>query len=1026
MDITRIALEKRYVTLVAIVVILIVGVDSYLKMPRSEDPGFIIRVAQVRTFFPGASPERMELLVTDKLEKTIQEIPELDFVSSTSKVGSSVITVSIKEQYKDMRPIWDNLRRKVDAAQTELPKGIIGPFVNDEFGDVFGIIIGLTGDGFDYAELKEVADELRDELLRIPDVAKVNITGEQKEQVYVEYDNARLTQFGLSPLQLGQILQKRNIILPGGDLTSRYEKIVLEPTGNFTSINDLRQTIINIPGSREVVRLQDVVAIYRSYVDPPVSMMHTNGLPSLGLAVSLREGGNILALGDSVKTLIQRANTVYPIGIEFEVIQFQPDAVARKINDFVSNLVQAVVIVTLVMLLSLGLRTGLIVASLIPSAIIASFFFMDLFGIGLNQVSLAALMIALGMLVDNAIVISESIMVRMEKGDKAKTAAIASALELKIPLLISSLTTAAAFLPIYLAESNTGEYTSPLFKVVTITLLCSWGLALTLIPLLCVTFLKVKPATATDTFNTRFYKIYRLVLLKLSRWPILTLVCVGMVFILSIKGLDYVPKIFFPKNDRPTFTAELEFPEGTPIQRTEEVVSSIEGYIQKSLMINEDNPSGIVNWSVFIGEGAPRFILPFNPEPPTPNYAIFLGNTTDHLIINPEILPQLEDYIRSNFPDVNPTLKKLPLGAPAWPPLAIRISGRDTDKLFAIVDEVKSKLREIPGAKSVTDNWGARSKKIVVHIDEARARMAGVSHEDIAISLQTYLTGIEITDFREDDKLIPIVLRSKSRAKHKGTPLGSLNVYAQATGKSVPITQVAEPEIIWQPGLIERRNRLRTVTVEALLKPGYTVDDVLSQLQPWIEEKASHWPFGFEWEFGGEAETSGKANKSIADKLPIAVLIILLLLVGQFNSLLRPLIILLTIPLALIGVTFGLLVTHSYFGFVTLLGIISLSGIVINNAIVLLDRIRIEIENNGLAPARAVIEAAQQRLRPILLTTATTIGGLLPLWLGGGPMWEPMAISIIFGLLFATVLTLGIVPVLYGLFYKISFKDFRY
>ncbi len=1025
MDITRIALEKRSLSWVIFVVILIVGVQSYIKMPRSEDPGFIIRVAQVRTFFPGASPERMELLVSDKLEKAIQEIPELDFVSSTSKVGSSVITVSIKEQYKAMRPIWDNLRRKVDTASIDLPKGIIGPFVNDEFGDVFGTIIGLTGDGFDYAELKVVADELRDELLRIPEVAKVNITGEQDERIYVEYDNARLAQFGLSPLQLGQILNRHNIILPGGDFSGRYEKIVLEPSGDFTSVDDLRQSIINIPSSHDVVRLQDVVDIYRGYVDPPKSIMHTNGLPSLGLAISLREGGNILALGEAVKRLIKQANTVYPIGIEFEVIQFQPEAVAKKIDDFVSNLIQAVLIVTLVMLLSLGFRTGLIVASLIPSAIIASFFFMDLFHIGLNQVSLAALIIALGMLVDNAIVISESIMVRMEKGEKTKAAAIASALELKIPLLISSLTTSAAFLPIYLAESNTGEYTAPLFKVVTITLLCSWVLALTLIPLLCVTFLKIR-STSADAFNTHFYSIYRRVLMTLLRRPFLVVLCVGIIFMLSIKGLDYVPKIFFPKNNRPTFTAELEFPEGTPIQRTEKVVKAVEDYMQKSLMINAENQSGIVNWSAFIGRGAPRFILPFNPEPPTPNYAIILANTTDYKIINPEILPQIENYISSHFPDVNMTLKKLPLGAPAWPPVAIRISGRDTDQLFAIVDEVKSRLRTIAGAKSVTDNWGTRSKKIKVHIDQARAHLAGISNEDIAISLQTYLTGLEITKFRENDKQIPVVLRSKSRAEHKGTPLGSLNVYAQATGQSVPISQVAEPEIIWQPGLIERRNRLRTVTIEALLEPNYTSDDVLSQLQPWLEQHAKNWPFGFNWEFGGEAETSGKANKSIAAKLPIAALIIVLLLVGQFNSLLRPLIILMTIPLALIGVSFGLLITGSYFGFVTLLGIISLSGIVINNGIVLLDRIRIEIEDNGLVPARAIIESAQQRLRPILLTTATTVGGLVPLWFGGGPMWEPMAISIIFGLLFATMLTLGVIPVLYALFFRVSFKDFRY
>ena len=1027
MDITRFALDKTRVTAILLLVILMAGVDAYNKLPRSEDPGFIIRVAQVRTFFPGAGPERVELLVTDKLEKSIQEIPELDFVASTSKIGTSIITVNIKDQYTDMRPIWDNLRRKVEAARGDLPEGISGPFVNDEFGDVFGIIIGIIGDGFKYAELKEIADEIRDELLLIPDAAKVNIIGAQDERIYVEYENAKLAEVGLSPVQLQNALQKRNIIMPGGDLTSEYEKIVLEPTGNFTSIDDLRRTVINIPNSSQVVRLEDLVTISRGYVDPPDSLMHTNGEPSLGLAVSMREGGNIITLGDAVNKVIERAGAIYPVGVDFEFIQFQPQAVEKKIADFANNLLQAVLIVTLVMLLTLGLRTGLIVASLIPSAIVASFLVMRFFDIGLDQMSLAALIIALGMLVDNAIVMSESIMVRMQRGEPARQAAIASAAELRLPLLTSSLTTAAAFLPIFLAESDTGEYTAPLFKVVTITLLCSWVMALTLIPLLCVFFLNIKRTAGTAKFNKRFYRFYRAVLLATVRRPLITLVMVGVIFAIALQGLGRVPSLFFPQNDRPTFTIDLELPEGTPIARTEKVVQQVEGFMRDNLMVGVQRDHGIVNWAAFIGEGAPRFVLAFAPEPPAPNYGLIVANTLRHETINSAILPPIEDYIKANFPDVNPTLKKLPLGAPAWPPVAIRVSGRDSETLFGFVEEIKDKLASVPGTKGVSDNWGARSKKIVVNIDDARAHFSGVSHEDIAISMQTYLTGIETTEFREGDKLIPIVLRSRHRPQPQHQEaFGSFNVYAQATGMSVPIQQVAEPELVWQPGVIERRNRLRTVTVEALMQDGYTVNDILSVMEPWLAEKSAAWPFGYGWEFGGERETSGKANQSIADKLPIAALIIVLLLVGQFNSIRRPLIVLLTIPLALIGVTFGLLVAKSYFGFMTLLGIISLAGIVINNAIVLLDRIRIEIDENGQTPAMAVIESAQQRLRPILLTTATTVGGLVPLWLGGGPMWEPMAISIIFGLVFATPLTLGVVPVLYALFFRVSFDGFRY
>ena len=1021
MDLTRFAIDRNRITIAALFLIVLSGINAYRSLPRSEDPGFIIRTALVQTFFPGASPERVEMLVTDKLEKVIQELPELDSVVSTSKVGTSIIYVNIKEQYRDMRPIWDKLRRKVDKARSELPDNVIGPRVNDEFGDVFGIIIALTGDGFDYRDLKQVADQMRDELLLIPEAAKVEIAGALAERVFVEYDNTRLAEFGMSPLQLQSALLARNIILPGGDVTTPYEKIVLEPSGNFESIEDLRRTMINVPRRRDVVRLQDLVSIRRGYIDPPETKMRHNAEPSLALSVSLREDGNILALGEAVRSLLARAQRVYPIGIEFDIVQFQPDAVEIKIRDFARSLLQAVGIVALVMLVFLGLRTGLIVASLIPAAILASLLVMSLLGIGLNQMSLASLIIALGMLVDNAIVMSESIMVQMRRGKPARSAAIDSARELRLPLLISSLTTAAAFLPIFLAESETGEYTAPLFKVVTITLLCSWILTLTLIPVLCVLFLKIKQDPAgTDAFDTPFYHRYRRVLLSLVRRPWQTIASLVVLFVIVMQGMLLIPDIFSPPNDRPSFTIELDLPASTPIDRTGRVVAALEDYIDEQLMATDDT-QGILNWGAFVGEGAPKFVLPYNPKPSSPNYGFLLVNATSREIIS-ELMPRIETFILRSFPDVNATVRPLPLGAPAWPPVAVRVAGRDSETLFGIADEVKARLREVPGARQVSDNWGARSKKVVINIDETRARLAGVSHQDVAISMQTFLSGLQTTDYREDDQLIPIVLRSRSEERLDPSRFATINVYSQANGQSVPLSQVASPELVWQPSQIERRDRLRTVTVEALLETGATSAQVNATMKPWLDEQSQRWPFGYSWEFGGEAETAGKANTSIAAKLPIAGLIIVMLLVAQFNSFRRPLIILLTIPLAMIGVVIGLLVARSYFGFMTLLGVISLAGIVVNNAIVLLDRIRIERQENGLSPADAVIASAQQRLRPILLTTATTMGGLLPLWLGGGPMWEPMAIAIIFGLLFATVLTLGVVPVLYALLYRVDFK----
>ena len=1025
MNVTRFAIENNRITGVALLVIMVAGIGAYSSMPRNEDPGFVIRTALVQTFFPGASPERVEQLVTDKLEKVIQEIPELDAVRSESKTGTSIIWVDILERYKNMRPIWDNLRRKVEKAVPDLPDGIQGPYVNDEFGDVYGILITLIGDGFSYSDLKDVADDVRDELLRLGDVAKVEITGDQDERVFVEYNNARLSELGISPIQLQQMLETTNIIIPGGDITTADEKIVLEPSGNFESFDEIRRTVINIPGTDEMLYLEDVVDLKRGYIDPPKTMMRASGEPALGLAVSMREGGNILDLGEQVKQVIKRSQSLFPIGIEFDMIQYQPGAVDKKINDFVGNLVQAVVIVAGVMLLTLGLRTGLVVASLIPMAMVMNFMVMGFFHIGLDQMSLAALIIALGLLVDNAIVMSESTMVQMAAGKPAIEAAIDSANELKIPLLTSSLTTAAAFLPIYLAESNAGEYTAPIFKVVTITLLCSWILALTMIPMFCVYFLKVKVDNTEEGFQSPYYVRYRKALLGMLQYPWITMAVVGGVFTIAMMSFSLIPAIFFPPNDRPTFTAEMELPTGTPIERTELVMKTIEGYIQKELLVNDERTQGVTNWGTYIGQGAPRFILPYAPEQARPEYAYLLMNATSREIFG-TLIAQLEEFCRNNFPDLKATIRPLDLGPPAWPPIEVRVSGRDTNVLFDLVDQIKEKLGSIPGTRLIDDDWGARSKKIVVDINQPRALRAGVTSQDIAISLQTFLTGFDTTEYREDDKLIPVTLRSIGADRHDIGKLESINVYAQSTGQSVPLKQVADLNVVWQPAKIQRRDRLRTVTVEAGLEAGVTATDVNRVLGPWLKDQEKTWGLGYFWEFGGESETSGKAQRSIADKLPIAGLIILLLLVSQFNSLRRPAIILLTIPLGLIGVVFGLLIARSYFGFMTLLGIISLAGIVINNAIVLLDRIKIEIEENGLSPQRAIIESGQRRLRPILLTTVTTVGGLIPLWLGGGPMWEPLAIAIMFGLMVATVLTLGVVPVLYSLFFRVDFKGFQY
>lgn len=1028
MNITKISIEKNRITAVILILIIFAGINTFRTMPRAEDPGFIIRWALVTTDFPGASPERVEMLITDKLEKAIQEMPEIDYIYSESKTGVSIIYVAIQESYTEMRSIWDKLRRKVNRTKNrgELPAGIDGPRVNDEFGDVFGTIVTLTGEGYNYAELKEIADDVRHELLVIDEVAKVEIHGIQEEHIFVEYNDARLAELGLSASQLIGILENQNIVMSGGDITTGQEKIVLEPTGSFESVEDLKRTLINLPGRSDLLYLEDMVQIYRGYIDPPQSKVRANAIPALALAINMREGGNIIRLGEKVQDKIAYIQSVYPIGIEFDFVAFQPYHVEKKVNDFINNLLQAIGIVLLVMLLFLGLRTGLVVASLVPMAMIMSLMFMGVFRIGLDQMSLASLIIALGMLVDNAIVMSESIMVQMSDGKKPIDAAIDSANELRIPLLTSSLTTAAAFLPIYLAESGVGEYCAPLFKVVTITLLCSWILSITMIPMLCVFFIKVKAKSQKNKYDSKFYMKYRDFLTMILRHRIITLLVVFVFFIIVMQGFALLPNIFFPENDRSVYTAELNLPTGTSIERTEAIVEEVEDFMNMELLSDSTRSAGIINWSTYIGQGPPTFTLGFSPEQANPGYACFIVNATSGGAILDSLIQQTEMFCYDHFPDVRPNISRLQYGPPSDAPVSIRILGKDLDRIFEIADKVKVKLESIKGTKNIHDDWGQKTKKLVVNINQARAKRAAVSNRDIAFSLQTALTGIETTQYREEDEVIPITLRSVAAERHDIGKLETINVYAQSTGRNVPLNQVADLEIVWQPSKIRRRDLLKVMSVNCEVTNETTPIAVALEMDQWLQEEKKNWEVAYKYELGGEMESSVEANNSINEKLPIAGLIIILLLVGQFNSIRRPIIILMTIPLGLIGVVIGLLVLRSYFGFMTFLGVISLAGVVINNAIVLLDRIRIEMEKNGLEAPQAVVEAAQRRLRPILLTTATTIGGLIPLYLGGGPMWEPMAIAIMFGLAFATLLTLGFVPLLYSLFFKVNFKDFTY
>jgi multidrug efflux pump subunit AcrB len=1099
MNVTRLALTKRTVMTVLLVLGLVAGTAMYFTLPRQEDPGFTVRAAVVTAFYPGGTPQEVEKLVTDPLEEEIEEIPEVEFIDSESRSGASVIQVEVQDKYSEIEPIWTELRERVQAASPRLPEGVIGPRVNDNYGDRYSTIVAMTGEGFRYAELETISEEVRKMLLGLENVGKVQVHGIPEKRVFVEYDPARLAAMGLSTGQLSRILQRRNVIADGGYVQTERERIEMKPSGSFDSVEQIRAMTFRPPGSDALIALQDVATVTRGYADPPTRTVSYNGTRAISLAVSMADGGKITQLGPRILNALEEMQSTLPAGIDFHTVSYRASVVDSLVSEFTASLMQGILAVLAVLLLFLGARTGVIVASAVPITIIGSLLFMATFGISLNKMSLTALIIALGLLVDNAVVMSESILVQMREGKKAFNAALDSVKELRFPLLVATLTTSAALLPTYLNNHVVGEYTSAIFEVVTIALLLSWGISLTVMPMLCYMFLKVtgeadrtsdassseeasaihwwmpttwplfardsdddalwsmgdgspgngvpRPDTNSDAsdesneYDTAFYRWYRRFLLGIVRHRWMALATAVAVFGAAMWASTSLPEQFIPRKEETIFKGEVEMPYGTPFERTQAVVRDLETFMRDSLQVDRPekqsslfavpkigdtsyDEQGIVNWGTWVGSGAPRYILGYNPEQPRPNYAYLLVNTTS-FDVQKRVLDRMNAFLERNYPEAMPRLEKLRNGPPIDAPVEIRLSGPDVSTLRGIASDLKMQLRQIDGVVNVRDDWGQQQKRVRVDIDDARAQRAGLTNEDVGLSLRTSLTGVPLTNYREGNDLIPVVLRSDDAARRSVASLQGVDVYAQATGESVPLTQVADLKLGFEESKILRRNRKRTITVQADLAPNTSTSmtpfSVVEQIRPWLNEQQADWPFGYTYGIGGEPEQSGDARGGIADKAPYAVLFILLLLVAQFNSIRKPLIVVLTLPFAMIGVVTGLFLTGLPLDFMGLLGVIALFGILINNAVVLLDRIEIEQEDFGRCVPEAVIQASQRRLRPILLTTATTIGGLVPLWISGDVMFTPMAVGMIFGLLVGTLLTLGLVPLLYAAFYRVDF-----
>lgn len=1029
MNLAAFSIEKNRITFMALITILVMGIVMYLKLSRDSMPSYTVRVATVVSQFPGASPERVELLVTDKIEKVAQELPELKEVASTSRTGLSVITITLKDEVKqkDMQAVWDRLRRKLTTIQG-LPNGV-RPHLNDDgIGDVYGIVVGITADGYNYSELKEYADDIKDDLIRLPEAAKVELGGNQDERVFVEFDNAILKEYNLSAIKLQQSIASTNILNSGGQVNLGNERIILEPTGNFNSVKDISETLIRVGNGSQLVKLGDITTITKGYIDPTFQKVRVNGKDAISIHVNLKKNANIISLGSAVNKVVDKWQKVLPVGLELTPVSSLDTYIDHKVNNFIENLIQSVVIVLLVMLIFLGVRTGVVIASLIPIVMIMTLMIMGFMDVGLNQVTLAALIMALGMLVDNAIVVAETIMVKMEQGIERKKAAVDAFSELWMPLLISTLTTSAAFLAFYLSPTSMGDIVGSFFVVITISLMSSWLIALTVITMFCYLFLKIAPkGTKKPSLIDKIINFLKLKYKDLILWALghraIVIIGILLVFLASVFGFTKVPFLFFPDSDRNMVTIDINLPQGNKIERTTKLVEQIERFMSDSLKVNTSRIKGVTSWSSYIGEGPESYDLGYTPDEPNSNYAHILVNTSS-FEDNSGVVSKLDNFTFNNFPNADIKVGTL-AAAGGGPPIEIKISGTDPDKLSEISNTIKLQLSSIAGTKNVKDDWGPKSKKFLVEIDQNRAQRAGVTNQDIATSLQTVLDGFQTGEYREDDKSIPIIMRSNANQQQSLASLETLNIYSQVTGNSVPLLQVASIVPQWQYSKIKRFNLYRTINISSELRTDANASAITAEITPWLEEqKKSVWSENYAYEFGGDAKQSEESMGSVVGYLPVSGFIIIVLLIIQFNSVRKTTMVLLTIPLGLIGVVVGLLVFNKPFGFMPFLGLISLAGIVINNAIVLIDRMEIELNELGRKEQDAVIAACLQRFRPILLATFTTVLGLIPLYVSGGAMWEGMAIGIIVGLLFGTIITLLFIPSLYSLLFKVNYDGY--
>lgn len=1025
------SLSHPALVLYAMLMLTLVGAMSYTKLGQSEDPPFTFKVMVIRTGWPGASASEVEQQVTDKLEKKLQEAPWLDNLRSYSRPGESLIFLLAKDSAppSEIANIWYQVRKKIGDIRHTLPDGVEGPTFNDEFGDVYGNLYALSGEGYDYAELKRQADLVRAQLLQVKDVAKVDFFGEQPQRVYIDLSNAKLATLGIDTNTLLQSLRLQNLITSSGNFDSEQERVRIAVSGRYDQLQALRDT--RLRANEHEFRLGDVATVSRGYEDPPKDRVRYGGHEAMLVGVSMQQGGDVIKLGANLDIAIKQVQTQLPIGLDLHTVSSQPRAVQRSINEFVKSLAEAVLIVLAVCLLSLGLRTGIVVAISIPVVLAITFWVMHLFDVGLHKISLGALILALGLLVDDAIIAVEMMASKMEQGWERNRAAAFAYTSTAMPMLSGTLVTAAGFLPIATASSTTGEYTRSIFQVVVIALLVSWLAAVIFVPYLGYRLLPdftrkqqmpqhsswlkkwlSKTGSEEDhhpheSYDSPFYRHFRqLVAICVRRrwWVIATTLAL---FIISMLGFSLVQQQFFPDSTRPELIVDLRLAEGVSYAATETDVKKLENWLSQQ--------TGIENYVSYVGNGSPRFYLPLDQQLPQRSFAQIVVLTEDPKQ-RERLRKQLIGLFETDFSNLRASVLRLENGPPVGFPVQFRVSGPDITTLKTLAHRIADIMRANPHLSNVQLDWDEPVKVVQVEVDQSKARLLGVSSSELANLIKGALQGLYVTEFREGIERIDVMVRGAENEREHLSRLENLMI-PNTTGQSVPLSQLATFNYTFEEGVIWRRNRVPTITVRGHLYGGIQAPTVSAQVETSLADFKRAMPAGYWLETGGAVEESAKGADSIAAGMPLFFLSVLTVLMIQLQSFSRVALVVLTAPLGMIGVTLFLLLFNQPFGFVAMLGTIALSGMIMRNSVILVDQID-QDKQAGRSDTDAIIESTVRRFRPIVLTAAASILAMIPLT--HSAFFGPMAVAIMGGLTVATLLTLLFLPALYAAWYRVG------